>query len=46
MINTDETPQMVDVPQKGSRLKVAKRIGKAAKLTEKVNRESITVNMT
>ena len=46
VINCDETPQPIDVPQKGSRKKVAKRAKKAAKMTEKVNRESITVQMT
>ena len=45
LINCDETPQAIDVPQKGSRKKVAKRARKAAKQTERVNRESITVMM-
>eukprot|EP00967_Tisochrysis_lutea_P158778 scaffold325929_cov59-Tisochrysis_lutea.AAC.1 len=46
LLNADETPQPLDVPQKGRRAKVAKRKGKAVRQTASLNKETITVMMT
>ena len=46
VLNGDETPQGIDIPQKGSRKKVAKRVGQAVRQAGKLNRENVSVNMT
>jgi hypothetical protein len=45
LLNSDETPQPIDMPQKGSRKKVAKRQGKPARKAGGCNKESLSVNM-
>jgi hypothetical protein len=45
VINLDETPQPVDMPQKGRRKKKAKRKGQPAREAGGCNKESVTVNM-
>ena len=45
VINLDETPQPIDMPQKGSRKKKAKRKGKVGREAGGCNKESVTVNM-
>tara|TARA_B110000046_G_scaffold128325_1_gene134724 strand:+ start:965 stop:2272 length:1308 start_codon:yes stop_codon:yes gene_type:complete len=45
VLNSDETPQPIDMPQKGSRNKVAKRKGQAARKAGGCNKECVTVNM-
>lgn len=46
ILNSDETPQPLDLPQKGSRKKVGKRTGKACRRSTTQNKESVSVNMT
>ena len=45
LLNSDETPQPIDAPQKGSRPKVAKRQGQHARRSGSVNKEGVSVNM-
>jgi len=46
ILNGDETPQPLDVPQRGRRAKVAKRKGCAVRQRAGSNKEQITVMMT
>jgi len=46
LLNSDETPQPVDGPQKGSRPKVAKRKGKSVRRATSTSKESASVNVT
>ena len=45
ILNSDETPQPVDAPQKGRRPKVAKRRGKAVRMATATSKESASINM-
>lgn len=45
MLNSDETPQPIDAPQKGSRPKVAKRQGQAVRKATTTSKENASVNM-
>ena len=45
LLNTDETPQPIDAPQKGKRAKVAKRKGMAARDATATSKENASVNM-
>ena len=46
VLNCDETPQPIDMPQKGSRKKVAKHLSKPARRAAGCNKENVSVNMT
>ena len=46
LLNSDETPQPIDAPQKGRRPKVAKRQGQSVRKSTTVNKEQVSVNMT
>ena len=46
LLNSDETPQPIDMPQRGSRHKVAKRQGQAVRRAGTVSKENVSVNMT
>ena len=45
VLNSDETPQPIDAPQKGSRKKAAKRKGKTVRKATATSKEIATVNM-
>jgi hypothetical protein len=45
VLNSDETPQPVDAPQKGSRKKVAKRQGQAVRKATTTSKENASINM-
>ena len=45
MLNSDETPQPIDAPQKGRRPKVAKRKGKSVRKATSTSKENASVNM-
>ena len=45
VLNSDETPQPVDAPQKGSRKKVAKRQGRAVRKATTTSKENASINM-
>jgi len=46
LLNCDETPQPLDLPQKGKRAQVAKVKGKPAREAATKNQENVTVQMT
>ena len=46
VLNSDETPQPIDAPQKGRRPKVAKRQGQRVRKSGSANKEQVSVNMT
>jgi hypothetical protein len=45
ILNADETPQPMDMAQKGRKAKVAKRQGSAVRNSDTENKETLTVNM-
>lgn len=45
VLNADETPQPLDMAQKGRKAKVAKRQGSAVRTSDTENKETLTVNM-
>jgi hypothetical protein len=46
VLNSDETPQPIDAPQKGSRPKVAKREGMPVRKATTTSKDILSVNMT
>lgn len=46
VLNSDETPQPIDAPQKGKRPKVAKRVGAAVRKATTTIKDILSVNMT
>ena len=45
VLNSDETPQPIDAPQKGSRKKVAKREGMAVRKATATSKDNASINM-